>query len=212
MKLGCFGCLTVIVAGLIVVVVTLGIIFLSTNIFSPPDVRQVAFTRGDGYAAQQKLYEIVLRQSGQSSRRDPIAISEAEANAFLSRHLEQSGLPLSPIIVRFTRGQLVIQGRTALRNLIKGPPFAQILPYVSDRRLEEPVWVTVRGNIRVEGTGNSRQGTLDVAEFALGKQPLGSSLLWLLLGPSGGGVLTWHVPASVDDVRIGDGQLHVATR
>src|SRR5262245_3638746 len=212
MKLGCFGCLTLIVVGLIVVVVTLGVIFLSTNIFTPPDVRPVAFTRGDGYAAQQKLYEVVLRQSGQSARRDPIAISEAEANAFLSRHLEQSGLPLSPIVVKFDRGQLVVHGRTALRNLIKGPPFAQLLPYVSDKRLDEPVWLTARGTIRVEGSGNSRQGKFDITEFALGKQPLGSSLLWLVLGPSGGGVLTWHVPATVDDVRVGDGQLYVATR
>src|SRR5262245_9206675 len=195
MKLGCFGCLTLIVVGLIVVVVALGVIFLSTNIFTPPDVRQVNFTRGDGYAAQQKLYEVVRRQSGQSGRHDPIGISEAEANAFLSRHLEQSGLPLTPIVVRFERGQLVIQGRTALRHLIKGPPFAQLLPYVSDKRLEEPVWLTVRGTIRVEGSGNSRQGKYEISDFALGKQPLGSSLLWLLLGPSGGGVLTWQVPA-----------------
>src|SRR5262245_7745333 len=147
MRLGCFGCLLLIVAILILVVVALGIIFLSTNIFSAPDVRPVSFSRDDGYAAQQKLYEVVARQSGRSSRRDPVVISESEANAFLARHLEQSGLPLSPMIVRFSRGQLVAQGQTPLRNLMKGPPFAQMLPYLSDKRLDQPVWVTLRAGI-----------------------------------------------------------------
>ena len=96
MKLGCFGCLLMIVAILVIVVVGLGVIFLSTNIFSPPEVRPVSFTKNDGYAAQQKLFEVASRQSGRSSRRDPITITEPEANAFLSRHLDQSGLPALP--------------------------------------------------------------------------------------------------------------------
>src|ERR1044072_1039553 len=74
MKLGCFGCLFLIVALLVIVVVILGGIFLSTNIFRPPEVRPVAFTRHDGYSAQQKLFEGVSRQSGRSSRHDPITL------------------------------------------------------------------------------------------------------------------------------------------
>ena len=120
-----------IVVILVIVVVGLGVIFLSTNIFSPPDVRPVSFTKNDGYAAQQKLFEVASRQSGRSSRRDPITITEPEANAFLSRHLDQSGLPLSPIVVRFAKGEILAQGQTAFRNLLKGPPFAQIAPYLS---------------------------------------------------------------------------------
>lgn len=212
MKLGCFGCLALIVAILVIVVVGLGIIFLSTNIFSTPDVRPVPFTKNDGYAAQKKLFEVASRQSGRSSRRDPILITEAEANAFLSRHLEQSGLPLSPIVVRFTKGEILAQGQTAFRNLLKGPPFAQIAPYLSMRRLDEPAWVAVRGRIKIEGTGNSRHGSVEVTQFALGKQQLGSILLLLLMGPSGGGLLQWPVPAVVDEVRVGEGQLTITTR
>jgi hypothetical protein len=37
-------------------------------------------------------------------------------------------------------------------------------------------------------------------------------LLYLLLGPSGGGLLQWPVPAVVDEVRIGDGQLFIVTK
>jgi hypothetical protein len=208
---GCFGCVALIVVILVIAVVGLGALFLSTNIFSPPEVRSVPFTKNDGYAAQQKLFEVALRQSGRSSRRDPLTITEPEANAFLSRHLEQSGLPLSPIVVRFVNGEVVAQGQTAFRNLLKGVPFRQIAPYLPTKRLDEPVWVTVGGRIKVEGTGKSRTGSLEVTQFALGKQPLGSILLLLLMGPSAGGLLQWPVPAVVDQVRVGEGQLSITT-
>lgn len=212
MKLGCFGCLFMIVALLVIVVVILGGVFLSTNIFTAPEARPVPFTRNDGYSAQQKLFEVASRQSGRSSRHDPINLTDAEANAFLSKHLDQSGLPLSPIIVRFVRGEVLVQGQTPFRNLLKGFPFAQIAPYLSDRRLDEPVWVTVRGRIRIEGSATSRQGSVEISEFALGKQHLGSFLLLLLMGPSGNGLLKWSVPGVVEDVRIGDGVLSIVTR
>ena len=41
---------------------------------------------------------------------------------------------------------------------------------------------------------------------------MGSILLLLLMGPSGGGLLEWPVPAVVDQVRVGDGQLSITTR
>jgi hypothetical protein len=208
---GCFGCVALIVVILVIAVVGLGALFLSTNIFSAPEVRSVPFTKNDGHAAQQKLFEVALRQSGRSSRRDPLIITEPEANAFLSRHLEQSGLPLSPIVVRFANGEMVAQGQTAFRNLLKGVPFRQIAPYLPTKRLDEPVWVTVGGRIKVEGTGKSRTGSLEVTQFALGKQPLGSILLLLLMGPSAGGLLQWPVPAVVDQIRVGEGQLSITT-
>jgi hypothetical protein len=208
---GCFGCVALIVVILVIAVVGLGALFLSTNVFSPPEVRSVPFTKNDGHAAQQKLFELALLQSGRSSRRDPLIITEPEANAFLSRHLEQSGLPLSPIVVRFAGGEVVAQGQTAFRNLLKGVPFRQIAPYLPTKRLDEPIWVTVGGRIKVEGTGKSRTGSLEVTQFALGKQPLGSILLLLLMGPSAGGLLQWPVPAVVDQIRVGEGQLSITT-
>jgi hypothetical protein len=215
MRLGCFGCLFLIVLILILAVVALGVIFLSTNIFAVPDTRPSPYSKADGWATQQKLYEIAQRQAGRSSRKDPIAITEAEANAFLTRHLEQQGLPLSQMSVRFTRHQLTIQGQTPLRNLFKGPPFAQILPYISDRRLSQPVWVTIRGRIRVEPAaagGQTRHGEVEVGDFIVGKQPLGSFLPTILLGPSGGGLLRWPIPGVIDDIVIGDGQVVITTR
>jgi hypothetical protein len=212
MRIGCFGCLGVVLLLLVVVALALGGVFMSTNLFAAPTIRAVPYTRNDGYSAQQKLFELVQRQAGRSARRDPVVFTEAEANAFLSRHLDQAGLPLSPIVVRFTKGELQVQGQTQARNLLKGPPFAQLLPYVKTSKLDEPVWVTVRGTVSIDGTGNSRTGHLSITDFALGKQPLGPFLLSILLGPSGGGLLQWPVPAAVDAVKIGDGQLFVVTR
>ena len=70
----------------------------------------------------------------------------------------------------------------------------------------------MRGRIKIEGAGNSRVGSVEVTQFALGKQSLGSILLLLLMGPSGGGLLQWPAPAVVDDVRVGEGQLSITTR
>jgi len=212
MRLGCVGCLAVAVVVLIALVLLLGMVFLSTNIFAAPDIRPVPFTRRDGYAAQQRLYEILQRESGGSARRDPVAITEAEANAFLSRHLEQAGLPLSPIIVRFSPGHFIVRGQTPLRHLFKGPPLSLLVPYVSDAHLDQPIWVTVGGRLRLEGATGERYGSVDVDEFALGRQPLSSFLLWVFMGPSGGGLLKWRVPSIVQDIRIGDRQIAIDTR
>lgn len=217
MRFGCFGCLTFLVVVLVIGVGVLGVVFLSGNITAAPDdVRPVRFSRADGYSAQQKLYELVLRQSGRSSRQDPVVITEQEANAFLSNHLaEAADLPFSPISVRFVNGQLEFSGQTVLRNLLQGPPFAQLLPYVSDSRLDTPLWVTVKGRIVIElgrTTGGRTYGRVDLNEFALGKQNLGTWLLSLMLGPTSTRVLRWQVPAVIHEVQLQDGKAVIVTR
>ena len=201
---------------LVVAVGALGIVFLSGNITNPPDVQATKYTRADGHSAQQKLFELVLRQTGRSSRQDPVVITEPEANAFLANHLVSTAdLPFEPLILRFTKGQLEIRGQTPLRNLLQGPPFAQLLPYVRDNRLERPIWVTVKGRIVVEAKGpeGSRSyGRVDLSEFALGQQELGTWLLSFMLGPAGKRLLQWPVPSVVRDIQIQDGRAIVATR
>jgi hypothetical protein len=213
MRVGCFGCFFLVSALLACLVVAGGVIFLSENLFSEPDVRPVSFSKSDGYLAQQKLYEIVQRQSSRSSRKDVIRISEAEANAFLSRHLERSGIPVSPLIVHFEEGQFRVQGQAPLRSLFKGPPFAQILGFFPDSRLDRPVWVTIHGRILVEAStsASTRTASIDVTRFELGRQLLGSFLLYVMMGPSGGGLLRWPIPGVVDSLQIGEGQLAITT-
>jgi len=215
MRLGCFGCLAVAVVILVIAVAALGIVFLSGNITNPPEVHLTRYSRADGHAAQQKLYELVLRQTGRSSRQEPVVITEAEANAFLANHLEASDLPLNPLAVRFAKGQIEVQGQTPLRSLLQGPPFAQILPYVSDSRLDQPLWVTVKGHLVVEGRGaeGSRgYGRVDLTEFALGRQELGTWLVSFMLGPTAKRLLRWQVPAVVREIQVEDGKAIVVTR
>src|SRR4029434_2249647 len=96
-----------------VVVAAAGFFFLSGNMATAPDVQPSRFTRSDGFSAQRKLYELVLRESGRSTRTDPVVLSEAEVNAFLANHLEEAaGLPFSPLVVRFAGGQLELRGQT----------------------------------------------------------------------------------------------------
>src|SRR5262249_62341957 len=109
-------------------------------------------------------------------------------------------------------GELTGAGRPPLRSLFQGPPFAQILRYVPDERLDQPVWITVRGKVRIDGTGSSRYGRVDVDDFAIGKQPLGSFLLSIFLGPSGGGVLKWPLPAVVGHGEVGGRGAALTTR
>jgi hypothetical protein len=214
MRVGCFGCFLLTLAVLTCLVVAGGVLFLSANMFDAPDVRPVSFSKADGYAAQQKLFEIVQRQSGRSGRREAITLNESEANAFLSRHLEMSGIPMSPLTVRFENGQLFAQGQTPLRSLFQGPPVAQLLPYVPDSRLDRPVWITIRARISLEpgSTGTSQYASVDITRFELGRQPLSSFLLYIMMGPSGAGLFRWPIPAVVDSIQISDGQLTIRTR
>src|SRR5689334_21547576 len=119
MRLGCFGCLVHGVVVLVVAVGALGIVFLSGNVTSPPDVQVTRYSLADGHSAQLILYELVLRQTGRSSRQDPVVITEQEANTFLANLLaEAADLPFDPLIVRFTNGQIELLGQTPLRNLL----------------------------------------------------------------------------------------------
>jgi len=215
MKLGCFGCFFLTVGILVVVVLVGGVLLLSLSLAEAPKVSLIPFSKADGYSAQQKLFEVVLRQSGRSSRTDPIVLTEREANAFLSHHLaEAAGVPLSPLVVRFESGLLFAQGQTPVRNLFQGPPFAQLLPYASDKRLDQPVWVTVRARISVEDSGGSanRYGTVTVTDLELGRQRVSSFLLYVMMGPSGAGLFRWRVPAVVENIQIEEGKAIIQTR
>jgi hypothetical protein len=214
-KLGCLGCLTLIVVGLVVIVGAAGFFFLSSNIFEAPQVTPTTFTRSDGHVAQQKFHEVVLRQSGRSTRRDPIVLTEREANAFLAHHLAESArLPFDPLMVRFAKGEIEIQGRTAARNLLRSPIFPYLIPYLPSKNLDQPVWVSVRGRVLVEPTppGSTRTyGKIEFTELSLGKQPVGPWLLYLLLGQSTASLRRWPMPGVVTAVEIEEARAIIRT-
>jgi len=215
MRLGCFGCFFLVVGILVLLILAGGILFLSANVFDAPIVHQASFSKSDGYSAQQKLFEIASRQSGHSSRKDAIVLSEREVNAFLTNHLaETAGVPLAPLVVKFDKGRFMAQGRTPLRNLFRVPPLSTLVSYLPASRLSEPVWVTVRGQVVIEpaiGKSGGR-GEVHVAELEIGRQPVSSYLLYVMLGPSGGGLLRWPTPAVVESVQLEPGRATIRTR
>lgn len=216
MNLGCLGCLGLIMIILVVGVVAGAFVFLSGNVLEIPDVKAPQLSRSDGHSAQQKLFEIVSRQAGRSSRRDPVVLTEREINSFLAYHLADSArIPLDPIITRLTRGSFEVQGKTELRNLVQAAPLAQLMPYLPTARLDAPVWVTVRGTVAVEPASSGSRRMVARVRFnslTLGKQPLSASLLTLLLGRTGSRLTEFPIPSNVDSIQIEDGRAIVRTR
>jgi hypothetical protein len=216
MKLGCAGCLGLLVLVLVGLVAAGILVYLSGNVFDLPDIKAPAVSRSEGFAAQQKLLEIGARQAGRSSRRDPVMLTEREINSFLANHLaDTSRLWMDPIMTRLTRGSVEVQGKTLFRNLLQGPPFAQLAPYVPAARLDAPVWVTLRGTVAVEPQSPGspqRVARRKFSDFRLGKQPLPPGLLGYLLGPTTTRLTEFPVPSVVDSVQLEHGRLVVRTR
>ncbi len=216
MRLGCIGCLVIILAIVVLGVAAAGALFFSANIVADPEIRVPQITSSDGYRAQQKLYELVLRDDRRSSRIDPIVFTERELNAFLSRHLvDAADLPFSPIsVVLLSDNTIEFRGRTALRNLLQGIPASLVASFIPKGRIDQPVWVRVRGEIRLE-RGTVRRGReygrFDVSEFALGTQPIGAWILTVMLGQAQQHVLRWPIPSVVRSITVEEGHLVVRT-
>jgi len=216
MKLGCAGCLILFVGLMFLAVVAGGFLFLSGNIFEEPRFNPVEWLRADASSARSKLAEVVQRDVGHSGRQDPILLSEREVNALVALHLaETAGLRFDPFAIKLTKEQFVLQGRTTIGDLLQGPPFAQLAPQVPAAQLARPLWITARGDVSVEpGEPGGRPGRarVDLTEFTLGKQPVGSWPFSIVMGPAGSRLLKWTVPGALRDVEIDDRRLVIRTR
>jgi hypothetical protein len=216
MKLGCGGCLLFLVAIGFLAVLAGGFLFLSGNILEEPRLLVIDWSRADASAARYKLAEIVQRDIGQSGRKDPIILAEREINALLARHLsEAAGLHFDPFATRLTEGQFLLQGRTLIRNLLQGPPFAQLAGYLPPAQLDRPIWLSARGYIALQpGNPGGKPGRARVmlTEFNLGMQPVGSWPFSVVMGPAGSRLLTWSVPGALQSIDIEDRRVVIRTR
>ena len=216
MKLGCAGCLVLVVILTFIVALAGGFFFLSGNIFEEPHFETVDWSRADASSARATLREIILRDAGQSGRQDPVLLSEREINGLVARHLaEAAGLRFDPFAIRLTQGQFLLQGRTVFRSLLQGPPFAQLAAYLPAAQLNRPIWITVRGHVAVQpGEPGRRPGQARVVltEFNLGMQPVGNWPFFAVMGSAGAGLLKWQVPGTLRDVDIEDRRVVIRTR
>jgi hypothetical protein len=216
MRFGCIGCLVLLIGGIFLAVVVGGFFVLSGNMFEEPRFDVLDWSRTDTSGTRSKLYEIVQRDTGQSGRQDPIPFTEREINAWVVRYVaETAGLRFDPFAMRLSQGQFVLQGRTVLRSLLQGPPFAQLVPYLPASQLNRPIWITVRGYVSVQPGvpgGKPGRGRVTLTEFNLGKQPVGSWPFSVVMGPAGSDLLSWPVPGTVRDIELEDRRLVVQTR
>jgi hypothetical protein len=216
MRLGCGGCLGLVIF-LVSILASAGAgFYFAGAILHVPSVPKPDYTAVDGHRAQQKLFELLRRDSLRTPRQGPVVITERELNAFLASHLEENeGLPFSPLIVKLSPGKVEIQGQTRLKNLMQALPLRLLPAYLPASVFERPVWVTVRGAVRLHavGAGGRRQyGRLEPSAFSLGSQPLGRWLLQALLGSREERLLRWPVPAGVDLISVEQERIVVTTR
>src|SRR5713101_767217 len=216
MKMGCVGCLILLIALTFIAVVVGAFFFLSSNIFEEPRFEAVDWSRSDASAARSTLREIILRDTGQSGRKDPVLLSEREINALVARHLaETAGLRFDAFAIRLAQGQFLLQGRMVLRSLLQGVPFAQLAAYLPASQLDRRLWISVRGHIAVqpgEPGGKAGQARVVLTEFTLGTQPVGDWPFFVVMGSAGGGLLEWRVPGTLRDVDIEDRRVVIRTR
>lgn len=209
MRLGCLGCLTV----LIVVALVAGSAWFGFRMLQEPGFPVVPTTAADGARAQQKIFELVRRGAGRSGTNgEPVILSERELNAFLSRHLaEAADVPFSDVGLHLAGREIAeFKSRLPLRHLLTEPPLSALAGAVPAAWLERPVWLRLSVRARIEpGTTRAQRRylRLEVVEFAVGRQWLPAPLVRLLIDPATLRVLRWPVPDGVEAVTIEKGRV-----
>ena len=204
MRLGCLGCLTV----LILMTLIGGSAWLAVRALQEPEFPRLTTNAADGVRAQQKIFDLVRRGAGRGGPGgEPVALSESELNAFLSRHLaETAEVPFSDIGISLPGGGIAdFRGRLPLRHLLTEPPLSTLGAGLPQGWLERLVWLRVSTRARVEPGATRAQRRylrLEVVSFAIGRQRLPATVLRLLLNPSTLRVLRWPMPEGTDAVTI----------
>lgn len=212
MRTGCgCGCLTLVVMGLL----TVGAVWFARGAFDRPQVSHEVGDSADGRRAQQKLFELSGRMSsrGGTARRGSVTFSERELNALLARHVGGE-LPLSSPAIRLVGDGIVeISGGLPLHALF-GDPVVAAGRRLGDRWAGQPVWLRVRGHVRLQSgaRGDVRRLQLEPESVWLGSRRLPAALFDVL--PAGPAVRAtrWPVPATVESVVVEPGRLVLIAR
>lgn len=210
MRLGCSGCLTVLLALLLAAGGVAGSVWVTIRLVDTPSLDHPGWTPADSAGAQDKLARL-LRPSG---RREPrpvsVTLSEREVSAFLARHLgPATDLALADVAVDLPEpGMAVVAGQLPLRTLLGQTPLAGLAQRVPGW-VDRPVWVVVEARPRLEsgGRGQRRYLRLEVERLYVGRQRLPAVLLRLLLEPPALNVLRWPVPPAIEALSVEPGRV-----
>jgi hypothetical protein len=168
-----------------------------------PIVEPVRFTPEDGVHAQQKIFGVARR----STRAGPVVLTEAELNAFVSRHLDPADLPLREPVIRL-RGDDVVEivGTVSFGHLLHESPLASLAEVLPAGWLARPMWLTVAALGRIS-TEPRRALRLDARRVVIGRQRVPALVLRLVLDPSSLRLTRIALPSHVQAVRIERGRV-----
>lgn len=175
----------------------------TTRALQRPDVRPVAFGSEDGARAQQKIFDLARR----GARSGSVALTEAEVNAFVARHVDPNDLPVSEPNIRLLGDDVLqVMGRVSVRRLLEESPLAVVVRSLPGRWGEQTVWLTVVLKARME-TEPRRTLRLDPRRFAVGRQWLPVIVLRLFADPASLRYTRIGLPGDAREVRVEQGQV-----
>lgn len=159
-------------------------------------------TAEDAARAQQKLFRLV-----RGSASEPIAMSEAEINAFVSRNVDPRDLPFDRPTIVFHDGDILeIVGEVPLARLLADSPLGFVGGLLPERWRARPVWIQVAAHARLERRPRT-QLRLDVQRMAIGRQRVPTLALRLLFDPARLRFVRLVVPETVTEIRIQSGRV-----
>ena len=202
---GFSGCLVTVVSFGIVALAVGGMVGAGARMLAKPAAAALpATTAADGSRAQQKIFSIA--RAGQLPQ--PVILTEAEINALLSRHIvEARGVRLNALAVRLVGGDRIeLTGQAPLRQFLDEAGVSAAAGLLPARWVEHPMWVHVGARPHIS-EGPRRQLSLEVEDFAVGRQRLPARTLRLLLDPAAVGLLRWPLPEHVREVTIEPGRV-----
>jgi len=194
---GCRGCLSTIV-GLVVAAAAIAVgAWVVIGLFQAPDVERVRFSADDGVRAQRKLLELARQRPRAST-----VITEAEVNAFVTRHLDPADLPLvDPVIHLRGEDAVEIAGTVTIGRLLHDSPVAPLTDALPAGWQTRPIWLTVAAGARVTTDGR-RILRLEPRRLTIGRQRVPTFLLRLVLDPGALRLLRITLPADVGSIRV----------
>ena len=201
MRLGCGGCLTLLILGLLSAVGT-SVWGTSQALKSPATLAPVRATAEDAARAQQKLFRVI-----RGSATEPVVVSEAELNAFVSRNVEPADIPFDQPTIFLRGGDTVeIVGHIPLGRLLGDSPLGAVAGVLPARWSTRPVWLQVGAHAQFEQRPRP-QLRLELQRLAVGRQRLPVLMLRLLIEPARLHFLRVTVPPTVADIRVEPGRV-----
>jgi hypothetical protein len=180
--------------------------WVAVRFLQTPAVERVAFDPADGARAQRKIFDVARRATA-----GPVVLSEAEINAFVTRHLDPADLPLRDVVIRL-RGEndVEIVGAMPLGRLLRESPLTPLAGMLPGAWLARPIWLrlTVRASVVTEPRHALR---LEPRRLAIGRQRVPPTVLRLALDPSSLRLTRITLPPDVRDVRVERGRVVIQT-